>query len=119
MAAGADFTLVPDLVEIQEPKYNNVITQSESMKKEFLNVSATPEERFRVVFYGLSDTDRSTLLTHFRDNSGGYYPFSWKSVPSYVYSGANMTGRWVEGSFKMSPIGGTRWSCDVVFEKSV
>lgn len=120
MAPGANFTLTPNLVETLEPIYNNVITQSESMKKEFLNLSATPVERYKLVFTMLSNTDRDTLITHWKDNSGGYYPFAWASVPSYIGSGANITGRWVPDSLSMgSTINGQCWNVAMTFEKSV
>ena len=48
MAAGSDFSLVPSEVIELEPTYNNVITQSESMKKEFLNLSATPLLQYKI-----------------------------------------------------------------------
>ena len=119
MAAGADFTLVPNVVEIQEPEYHNIITQSESMKKEYLNLSSTPTERYLLKFKTLSSTNMNTLLTHFKDNYGGWYPFTWKSVPTYIGSGANLTGRWVDKSLKLMPVGNKYWQCEVMFEKSV
>jgi len=119
MAAGADFTLVPSVVEILEPVYNNVTSQSESMKKEYINIAATPMERYRLSFKALSSTDMATLRTHFKDNSGDYYPFTWKSVPSYVDAGANKTGRWVAGTLKISPNAELYWSCEVTFETQV
>ena len=57
------------------------------------------------------------LLTHYKDQSGGYYPFSWSSTPSYIGGGAAITGRWVEGSLSMTPQGLT-WKCSISFEKS-
>jgi hypothetical protein len=36
MAAGSAFTLVPNLVTTLVPEYNNVQSQTESMKKEYL-----------------------------------------------------------------------------------
>jgi hypothetical protein len=119
MAAGGDFTLIPSVVEILEPAYNNVISQSESMKKEFLNISAAPQEQYRLSFKALTNTEMATLRTHFKDNSGGYYPFAWKSVPSYIDSGANITGRWVQGSLKIPPVSGKYWAVEITFEKSI
>ena len=118
MAAGAGFTLVPNVVEIQEPEYHNIITQSESMKKEYLNLSSAPTERYLLKFL-LTSTNMNTLLTHFKDNYGGWYPFTWKSVPSYIGSGANITGRWVDKSLKITPAANYYWNCEVLFEKSV
>lgn len=119
MAAGADFTLVPNLVVPLEPIYNNVMPQSESMKKEYLNLSATPTEQFALTFKALTSANMATIRTHFKDNSGGYYPFTWKSVPSYIDSGSNKTGRWVEKSLKISPVGNTRWQVEITFETAV
>ena len=120
MAPGANFTLTPNLVETLSPIYNNVITQSESMKKEFLNLSATPVERYKLVFTMLLTTDWDILVAHWKDNSAGYYPFSWQSVPSYIGGGANISGRWVPDSLSMgSVINGTCWNATVTFEKSV
>jgi len=42
MAAGEAFTLEPDVVTTLEPEYYNVITESESAKKEYMNIASTP-----------------------------------------------------------------------------
>lgn len=118
MAAGADWTLVPSLVVELDKVYNNVITESESMKQEFLNLSATPIERYELTYKALTSANKDTFLTHYKENSGGYYPFAWKSVPSYIGSGSNITGRWVDGSYSLTPVGNARWALKVVFEKS-
>ena len=117
MAAGSAFTLTPNVVTTADPKYNNVTTQTESMKKEYYNISATPVESYGLVFNALSNTDRDTLLTHYKDQSAGYHPFPWQSVPNYIGSGANITGRWAEGSLKMTPTS-NRWKCSISFEKA-
>ena len=119
MAAGEAFTLVPNVVKTIPPEYYNVITQSESAKKEYMNIASTPTEPYELLFHALSDTDRDTLLTHYKENYGGYHSFSWQSVPSYIGSGANITGRWVDGSIDMAPIGRSRWRCSIAFEKEV
>ena len=117
MAAGDPFSLTPHVVEPLEPEYYNIITPSESMKKEYINLSATPIEQYKLTFKVLTNTQRGTLKAHFEDQSGGYYVFSWQSVPSYINSGANISGRWVDGSLKMSPIGADQWACSIMFEK--
>lgn len=119
MAPGANFTLTPNEVIPLEPEYHTIITPSEAMKKEYLNISTTPIERYQLNFSKLSNTDKELLLTHFKDNSGGYYPFSWTSVPSYIGGGTSMTGRWVIGSLKMSPVWRKYWACQITFEKAV
>ena len=118
MAPGADFTMIPHEVEIIAPYYSNAISASESMKKEFFNLSATPIERYNLKFLALTSTELGTLRTHYKDNSGGYYPFTWKSVPTYIDAGANITGRWVDGSFTVASVAGLYWSCNIAFEKS-
>jgi hypothetical protein len=117
MAAGSAFTLTPQIVEPLDPEYHNVITDSESMKKEYINLSATPIERYKLTFKVLTNSNRETLLAHYKDQSGGYFVFSWQSVPSYIYSGTNISGRWVDGSLTMSPIGSDQWACTITFEK--
>jgi len=114
----ADFTLIPSEVIELDPIYNNVITESESMKKEFLNLSATPLQRYQLKFKALSTTDKDTLLTHYKGRYGGYDAFTWTSVPSYIESGVNINGRWVDGSLKISPVGNTHWVCSITIEKS-
>jgi hypothetical protein len=117
MAAGSAFTLVPNLVTTLVPEYNNVQSQTESMKKEYFNISATPVESYRIDFNAITSAVRDTILTHYKDQSGGYYPFSWTSVPSYIGSGSNITGRWVEGSLSMEKIS-NRWKVSISFEKA-
>ena len=116
--AGEAFTLAPSEVIELEPIYNNVITPSESMKKEFFNLSATALQRYHIKFNVLTTANKDILLAHFKAQSGGYYPFSWTSVPAYIESGANITGRWVDGSLSITPIGYKRWNCSVIMEKS-
>ncbi len=116
MAAGDAFTLVPEAVVTLEPEYNTVESQTESMKKEHYEISSTPVERYRLIFEALTDSERDTLLDHFKDQSGGYYAFSWQSVPNYIGSGANITGRWVKGSLTMNPLN-PYWKCSIEFEK--
>jgi len=118
MAAGSAFTLTPNTVSSMPPEYNNVQTQSESMKKEYYNISANAVERHELEFKALSSADMNVLLTHYKDQSAGYYPFSWQSVPNHINSGANITGRWIEGSLDMTPIS-NRWKCSITFEKAV
>jgi hypothetical protein len=117
MAAGDAFSVVPNRVVPDAPVFFNIETASESMKKEFYNLSSTPVERFLLVFNALSAADKTTLLNHYRDQYGGYHDFVWSSVPSYISSGANITGRWVGGSLEMQPAGHNLWACQVRFEK--
>jgi hypothetical protein len=117
MAAGDAFSLVPNVVKPLGRKYNNEQTTSDGMKKEYYNLSATPIKKFRLVFNALSATDMGTLRDHYDDQYGGYHNFSWQSVPDYINSGANITGRWVDGSLKREPTGHNRWKCTVDFEK--
>ncbi len=118
MSAGGDFTLVPQLVTELEPSYNNAITDMESMKKEYLNISSTPILRYRLNFKALTTANKDTLLGHYKDQYGGYHSFTWKSVPSYIGSGANITGRWVEGSLNFSTVGNNHWTAEITFEKA-
>ena len=117
MSAGDPFTMSPDEVVPLEPEYHNVITPSESMKKEYLNISATPVEKFDLLFKGKTTVEKNTLKTHFDDQSGSYYKFTWSSVPSYIDSGANIDGRWVKGSLRTMPIAPNAWNCRITFEK--
>lgn len=119
MAAGDPFTMVPHEVIPLDPEYHNVITESESMKKEYMNIAATPNEDYELVFKALSNGDRETLLAHYEDQSGGYYLFSWQSVPSYVESGSNISGRWIDGSYRAKPAGPLLWDCKVTFRKDI
>ena len=119
MAAGSAFSLVPNEALTAEPEYHNVVTPAESMKKEYINISSTPVEKFTLNFNALTSAERDTLITHYNDQYGEYHSFSWQSVPSYIGSGANITGRWVDGSLKMTPASKTYWRCSIKFEKDV
>ena len=118
MAAGSAFTLTSSEAITLEPEYHNVITQSESMKKDYQNISTTPTRKYKLNFKALTNTDRDVLLTHYDDQYGGYHSFSWQSVPSYIGGGANITGRWVKGSLSMTVIS-NKWKCSIVFEKNI
>lgn len=117
MAAGSDFTSTPYIAVPVEPQYHNIITPSESMKKEYLNVSATPIKQWDLQFKALTSTEMNTILTHYEDQSGGYYEFKWTSVPLYVNSGADITGHWVDGSLRISQ-NSNKWNVNIRFEKS-
>lgn len=114
----ADFTSVPTWVEPESPEYHTLVTEAESMKKRFQSLSASPVEKFKLTFTGVSDTTYATIKTHFDGQLGGYDEFTWKSVPSYIDAGANKTGRWVEGSFKQTPRA-KGWDLELTFEESV
>ena len=116
MAAGSPFTMKVNSVEIMEPAYHNVITTSESMKKEYMNVSSAAIQRFKLSLQ-LVTSEKDTLLAHFNDQYGGYHSFSWTSVPSHINSGVSMTGRWVDGSLSLPIRAGLVWLCQVEFEK--
>lgn len=118
MAAGDAFAITPNVAIPVEPDYHNIVTPSESMKKEYLNMSATPTEKWILKFKALTSTNMNVLLTHYKENSGEYYPFSWTTVPPHINSGANITGRWVKGSLSLNPISGIKWMCQITFEKA-
>lgn len=116
MAAGDPFSLTPQDAITLEPDYHNVITETESMKKDYQNISVTPVLKYKLIFKALTSANRDVLLAHYNDQYGGYHSFSWQSVPSYIGAGANITGRWVKGSLNMTIIS-NKWRCEVVFEK--
>ncbi len=119
MASQGDaFTIVPNSVIELVPEYNNVISQTESMKKEYFNVSANAVRKFKLDFKAVTNTVRNNILDHYKAQSGGYYPFSWQTIPSYIDSGANMTGRWAEGSYSESHISNL-FKISITFEKQV
>lgn len=117
MAAGDAFTMDPTQVIPEEPIYNNVITLSETMKKDYQNISSTPIKKYKLIFEALTTTNKDAFLTHYNDQYGGYHSFSWTSVPSYIGGGTNITGRWVADSLEITPILSTVWKISIIFEK--
>ena len=120
-----DFQLKPTWVKIKEPKYNTVITQSESMKKEYRLIATTPTEQFVLQYEGLSDANFKVLYDHYKSCYGGYDSFDWKNayIPDYILSALGLTtedlnGRWVEGSLTPTPKSHS-WDCEITSEKSV
>lgn len=123
--AADDFTLMPTWVDPLEPEYNNVITPTESMKKEYMNISANATEKFKLRYEGLSDANFKTLFDHYKGRYGGYDVFAWKNaaIPAYILTllgltTEDLTGRWVEKTFQFSPEPHS-WTAEVVFEKQV
>jgi len=121
----ADFSLMPTWVDPLEPEYNNVITPTESMKKEYMNISTNATEKFKLKFEGLSDANFKTLFDHYKGQYSGYASFAWKNayIPSYILTllgltTEDLTGRWVGKTFKFSPQAHS-WTAEVVFEKRV
>ena len=119
--AGEAFTMDPQEVVALAPEYHNVTTPSESMKKEYLNISSTPVEKFRLIFKGLSNADKEILLAHYNNQSGGYSKFTWETVPSYIDGASNndKDGRWIDKSLRMNPVGPTLWDCEITFEEDI
>ena len=117
MAAGSPFTLAVASVDILEPEYHNVVTASESEKKDYQNISTKAVKKYKLKM-NLSVADKNTFLAHWNDQYGDYHSFSWQTVPSHIGGGANIIGRWVAGSLSINIIGGLHWHCEVVFEKN-
>ena len=117
----ADFTTLPSEVIEVAPDYHNIITQTESMKKEFLNLAATPVRRYRLKFNAQTTTVKDAILAHYDAQYGGYTSFSWATaaVPAHVNGGAAMTGRWIDGSLQFTGIGYKMWNISMEFEKSI
>lgn len=109
-----DFTLVPTWVEPETRQYHNIETRSESMKREVINLSATPLRRFRLRWEGMSDADYATLLAHYSARYGEVDPFTWTTPPTYI-STLDMVGRWVDGSLDARPLSHAWW-VEVLFE---
>lgn len=121
----ADFTLVPTWVHPEEPEFHNIETQSESMKKEYYNLSTSAVEKFRLVFEGLSDANFKTLRDHYMGRYGGFDSFLWKNsaIPEDIktllgLTTNDLTGRWVTGSFKHTPKPHS-WEAEITFEREV
>lgn len=121
----ADFQLLPTWVHPLEPEYHNIITPVDSMKKEYMNLSATAVEKFRLVFEGMSDANFKTLRDHYKTSYGEYDNFDWKNayIPDYILTLLGLTsedisGRWVRGSFRSKPLANS-WDADITFEKAV
>jgi hypothetical protein len=114
--SGEAFTIVPNEVVTVEPQYNNVSSITESMKKEHFGVSGNSVDRYQLLFKVRNDTERDAILTHYKDQKSNLFSFPWQSVPSYIGSGANITGRWVPGSLQM-PTNSNKWRVSLDFEK--
>ena len=117
----ADFTVLPSEVIEVAPDYHNIITLTESMKKEFLNLAATPIRRYRLKFNAKTTAVKDAILAHYDGQTGGHTAFSWTAaaVPAHVNSGAAMTGRWIDKSIQSTGVGYKLWNINIEFEKSV
>jgi len=116
--AADDFAITPSWVTPAGPVYNNVISPSESQKKEYLNLSVTPVEEFALIFTLVSTTIRDQIKAHYNGRYGGYDKFQWQTVPSpIVASSSTMDGRWIDGSYKENYTGPAGWNIEVGFEK--
>ena len=123
--AGENFTLMPTWVIPEAPKYNIIVTQTESMKKEYFQLGDTPVEAFIFKFDGLSDTNFKVLYDHYKSQSSGYALFSWINayIPEYVkvllgITIGDLSGRWGKDSFKFKPKP-KHWTAEILFERSI
>ena len=124
--AGANFTTVPDYVIPEVLEYNTIVTQAYGMKKQYQSLDVTPVQRFKLIFNAITNAVYVTIQAHYASTYGQYDNFLWTSVPAWIdttlngaIDGTNMTGRWVEGSLSMTPIGILRCNVSIVFEKDV
>lgn len=122
----ANFTFTPDYVIPEVPDFNTIITQSESMKKNYLSMNSTPVQRFKLIFKAIDNDDAIDIQAHYASCYGQYDNFSWTTVPSYIDTnldgtkdGTNMTGRWVEGSLIFTPLDDSKCNVEIIFEKDV
>jgi len=122
----ANFTTVPTIVIPETPEYSTIITESEGMDKQYQLLSTTPTQRYRLIFKAIANTLFVTIQAHYHSCYGQYDNFSWTSVPSYIDTdlsgtadGTNMTGRWVQGSLKFTPLGALKCNVELIFEKDV
>jgi len=125
-AANFGSGVTPTWVTPLEPEFHNIITPMESMKKNYMNVSgSTPVFRYKLVWNSMTDAKFWALYNHFYSAKGGYDSFLWTSVPAYIDAnhdgtadGADMTGRWVAGSFKFQ-LDPKSWKAEIIFEEKV
>ena len=122
--AADDFALTPTWVYPEEPEYHNVITQAESQKKDYQNVSTTSIEKFKLKFEGMSDANFKIFYDHQKGRYGGYDLFAWlnANIPAYIktllgITSENLSGRWISGTFKFTPKAHS-WDAEIIFEKN-
>jgi len=113
--------VTPTWVLPLEEKFNVLITDSETLKKEYDLISVTPNLQFRLIWSGVTDGDFAAILGHWRSVSGEFAVFTWDCVPSYIDGGSglgtSMTGRW-SGKPKFSPQS-KNWNLELIFEKEI
>jgi hypothetical protein len=116
----------PTWVYPMEPKFYNIITESEGMNKQYQNISGDVAIlQWKLIWKGMSDTKFWALYHHFCDRKGGYAKFAWKDVPNYIDTnmdgspdGSDVTVRYVADTFKFTP-GSHSWDGEVVVEKDI
>ena len=126
MAAGNFTGVTPQWVEPFEPQSHTIVSQMESMKKQYVNLSGSSIlYQYKLRWINMPDGDFWTLYNHFIAAKAGFQEFSWRSVPSYIDTnqsgsgdGTNLTGRWVEGSFKFR-FNSKSINAEIVFERTV
>ena len=123
--AASDFSVTnigatPSEVVESAPIFHNILTESESMKKEYLNISITSIQRYTIKFNAKTTAIKDVILAHYNARYGGYGSFSWAAdmVPAHVNGGSALTGRWVDGSITFTPVGYKLWNISIQFEKS-
>ena len=116
--------VTPTLVTPLGPEFKNLITPGTG-KKQYQNLDPNPVMKYKLEWTMMSNANFWTLYNHVYSCKGGFDSFSWKSVPLYidtnqdsVEDGADLTGRWVEGTFKFKP-NAKSWDAEIVFEKAL
>lgn len=118
--------VTPTWVIPYELEFHTIITQSETQKKNYQNLSgSTPVCRYKLKWTNLSDANFGILSAHYYARKGSGTSFQWKSVPAYIDTnhdgtpdGSDMYGRWIQGSFKFQP-NAHSWDAEIDFEEEI
>ena len=114
----SDFTWYPTWVEPETIDFAVSITVCENFKKDYQAISDVELERFNLIFEGVSDANRNSMIAHYTNSATGpLHYFEWTTVPSYLNSGTTMMVRYVKDSYDEKPRS-RYWNIECTFERS-
>jgi len=115
----ADFNIsgISKAEPIGQPNYNTVKTKMEGMKIKARIKSPDPDQQYSIIYRGITDAEKETIMSHYNGQFGDAIPFYWRNVPSHINSGTDMYVRY--NSIETVRVFNNLWECTIVFDQEI
>jgi hypothetical protein len=100
------------------PKYNNLKTEGEGMKRKTRLISSDPFLTWTLEFRLQTKAERDNILTHFNGQYGDTIPFYWTSVPTYISNASYYYVRYAADGYSEEVIASSIFNITLKFESA-